>query len=49
MVTHARAQANGLLIYAQKTLKLELKEDVYEKLNRWQQALEAYQSRLQVS
>ena len=49
MVTHARAQANGLLIYAQKTLKLELKEDVYEKLNRWEEALEAYQSRLKVT
>jgi FKBP12-rapamycin complex-associated protein len=39
--------ANGLLIYAQKRLKLELKEDVYEKLNKWEEALEAYRARLQ--
>jgi len=38
--------ANGLLVYAQKTLKLELKESVYEKLNRWDEALEAYGARL---
>jgi FKBP12-rapamycin complex-associated protein len=39
--------ANGLLVYAQKSLKLELKEAVYEKLNRWEEALDAYQVRLQ--
>ena len=39
--------ANGLLVYAQKHLKLELGESVYEKLNRWDEALEAYRVRLQ--
>jgi FKBP12-rapamycin complex-associated protein len=38
--------ANGMLAHAQKTLKVELKESWYEKLRRWEDALDAYQRRL---
>ena len=39
--------ANGLLVYAQKQLKLELSSAVYEKLDRWDDALAAYRARLE--
>ncbi len=38
--------ANGLLVYSRKMLNLELGEVVYEKLNRWEEALESYRGRL---
>ncbi|GLC61314.1 hypothetical protein PLESTB_001742500 [Pleodorina starrii] len=39
--------AVGVLTYAQKHLHMELKESWYEKLCRWDEALEAYERRLQ--
>ena len=39
--------ANGLLVYAQRQLKLELSSAVYEKLDRWEEALAAYRARLE--
>ena len=38
--------AVGVLTYAQRHLAMELKEGWYEKLCRWDEALEAYQRRL---
>ena len=38
--------AVGVLTYAQRHLAVELKEPWYEKLCRWDDALEAYQRRL---
>jgi FKBP12-rapamycin complex-associated protein len=40
--------ATGVLAYAQKHLHMELKEGWYEKLCRWDEALEAYERKLQV-
>ncbi len=40
--------AVGVLTYAQKNLHMELKESWYEKLCRWDEALDAYQRRLEV-
>jgi serine/threonine-protein kinase mTOR len=37
--------AVGILTYAQKHLAMELKEEWYEKLGRWDEALEAYERR----
>ncbi len=37
----------GILTYAQKHLHMELKEGWYEKLCRWDDALEAYTKRLE--
>ena len=37
--------ASGMLAYAQKELKLEFKETLYEKLQRWSDALEAYRKK----
>lgn len=34
--------AVGMLVYAQQHLNVELKESWYEKLQRWDEALEAY-------
>ncbi|EFJ44271.1 target of rapamycin, growth-regulatory PI3K-like protein kinase [Volvox carteri f. nagariensis] len=39
--------AVGVLTYAQKHLHMELKESWYEKLCRWDEALDAYERRLQ--
>ncbi|KAJ3451110.1 serine/threonine-protein kinase mtor [Anaeramoeba flamelloides] len=39
--------AIGILIYAQQNLNLELKEEWYEQLNRWDEALEAYENRIE--
>lgn len=41
--------AIGALQYAQKNLNMELKESWYEKLQRWDEALEAYSRRLAIS
>lgn len=41
--------ASGMLAYAQKELKLELKENLFEKLQRWSEALEAYRRKLESS
>ena len=40
--------AVGILTYAQKHLNMELKEGWYEKLCRWEEALNAYKRRLEV-
>lgn len=40
--------AVGVLTYAQKHLNMELKEGWYEKLCRWEEALNAYKRRLEV-
>ncbi len=37
--------ADGVLTYAQKHLNMELKESWYEKLCRWDDALDAYERR----
>ena len=42
---HTLAQQVGILTYAQKHLHMELKEGWYEKLCRWDDALEAYTKR----
>ena len=38
--------ANGILSYAQKQLKMEIKEDLYQKLHRWDEALHSYRMKL---
>ena len=38
--------ANGILIYAQKNLNIEMKEEWYQKLHRWEDALRSYQAKL---
>jgi len=38
--------ANGILIYAQKHLNIEMKEEWYQKLHRWEDALRSYQAKL---
>ena len=38
--------ANGILIYAQKYLNIEMKEEWYQKLHRWEDALRSYQAKL---
>ncbi|KAK3265868.1 hypothetical protein CYMTET_25476 [Cymbomonas tetramitiformis] len=40
---HQPEAAVGILVYAQQHLQMELKESWYEKLQRWDDALEAYQ------
>ncbi|CEM08834.1 unnamed protein product [Vitrella brassicaformis CCMP3155] len=40
-----REAATGVLVYAQKHLNVTLKESWYEKLHRWEDALEAYEIR----
>src|SRR5690606_34615590 len=37
--------ALGILIYAQKSFNMDLKESWYEKLHRWREALQAYERR----
>lgn len=39
------AAAQGILVYAQKSLNVELREPWYERLQRWEDALEAYEIR----
>eukprot|EP00826_Nyctotherus_ovalis_P038578 TRINITY_DN3621_c0_g1_i9.p1 TRINITY_DN3621_c0_g1~~TRINITY_DN3621_c0_g1_i9.p1 ORF type:complete len:278 (+),score=101.44 TRINITY_DN3621_c0_g1_i9:188-1021(+) len=41
--------ANGILIYAQKYLNIEMKEEWYQKLHRWEDALRSYQAKLMKS
>ena len=38
--------ANGILIYAQKNLSIDMKEEWYQKLHRWEDALRSYQAKL---